>query len=323
MISIKRLEDERISKSKAHHYPVKLMGCHFVITAIDADPQKAWDAIRAGVREMQRIEMLISSWKESSETSKVNRNAGIQPVKVCKELWDLIFRSQRVSKLTSGAFDLSGTLSRYYWNFNRKENLMLPMSQIEELRALIDYRNIELNSDDATVFLLKKGMKIGFGGIGKGYAAHQAKIVMEAMGIRGGLINASGDLMCWGLPPGKDEWSINIPDPEDSNQSILDVSMPYGSLVTSGNYENYSLINGKRYSHIVDPRTGMPVIGISSVSVICPNPELGDALATAISVMGPEEGIALINRINGIECLVIDEKNQRHFSYNLNCAKAA
>ncbi len=310
-------------KAKAHHYPVKLMGCHFVLTAIDIDPQKAWDGIRAGVAEIERIEQLISSWRESSETSEINRNAGIRPVNVSCELWDLIDRSQRVSKLTAGAFDLSGTLSRYYWKFDGKENSMLAQWRIEELRSLIDYRLIELEKETKTVFLKKKGMKIGFGGIGKGYAAYRAQVVMREFGIRNGLINASGDLMCWGRPPEKEHWDIKIPDPDASRQSLLEVSIYHGSLVTSGDYEKYTMINGKRYAHIVDPRTGMPVTGLKSVSVICPNPELGDALATAISVVGAEDGIALINRLDGIECLVIDERNEMHVSKNLNCKRVA
>ena len=190
-----------ISKSKltAHHHSLKLMGCHFVLTAVDRDPQKAWDGIRAGVKEIERIEDLISSWKPTSQTSLVNRNSGITPVKVSLELFELIRRSLSISNLTSGAFDISGTLSRDYWHFDRGVHTMLDESDQSKLRSLIDYRNIELNEEQQTVFLNRKGMKIGFGGIGKGYAAYMAHKVMKSFGIRSGLINASGDLMCWGL----------------------------------------------------------------------------------------------------------------------------
>ena len=305
------------NKLKAHHHPVKLMGCGFVLTAVDADPQKAWDGIRAGVQEIERIEWLISSWSADSETTRINDNAGIAPVKVSKELFDLIARSISVSKITAGAFDISGTLSRYYWNFNKKENVWLPETQIVELRDLINYRLIELDETETTVFLRKKGMKIGFGGIGKGYAAYRAYQVMQEMGINNGLINASGDLMCWGKPPDKDHWSIQIPDPKDRNASLLEIAIPYGSVVTSGNYENYTLIDGVRYSHIVDPRTGRPVEAIKNVSVVCPNPELGDALATAISVLGAEEGVKLIDRLNGIECVITDKDDIVYYSEKL------
>lgn len=304
-------------KLKAHHHSMRLMGCHFVLTAVDGDPQRAWDAIRAGSAEIQRIEQLISSWSDTSETARINENAGIRTTTVSRELFDLIHRSMSVSNLTSGAFDISGTLSRYYWNFNGGINSFLPQSELFELRSLMDYRMIELDHNRSSVYLKARGMKIGFGGIGKGYAAYRAYEVMNAMGIKSGLINAAGDLMSWGRPPGADFWKINIPDPEDHANSILELSIPFGSVVTSGDYENFTLIDGERYSHIVDPRTGLPVKSLRSVTVMCPNPELGDALATAITVMGHHDGLALINRLDGVECLFIDETGAQHFSQGL------
>lgn len=310
---------ETITKpTKAHHHHVKLMGCSFVLTAVSANPQKAWDSLRAGVAEIERIEALISSWQPNSETSKINDNAGIEAVKVSSELFGLIERSLQVSKMTAGAFDISGTLSRYYWEFDGLENQLLPEEKIHELRDLINYKWIELDQNESSVFLKKKGMKIGFGGIGKGYAAHRAHLIMKSMGIENGLINASGDLMAWGNPPNRNGWEIKIPDPENRTNTLVQFTIPNGSVVSSGNFENYTLIDGVRYSHIIDPRTGMPIIKTKSVSVICPNPELGDALATAISVLGAEMGINLINRLNGIECMVIDSNNKIHYSTHLN-----
>ena len=305
-------------QTKAHHHPIKLMGCGFVITAIDDDPQRAWDAIRAGVKEIERIEDLISSWKDDSETTKINKHAGIAPVEISKELFELIRRSLKISTITSGAFDISGTLSRYYWQFDRQEHACLEKEKIHELRDLINYQLIELDEERSAVFLRKKGMKIGFGGIGKGYAAHRAQVVMKAFGIESGLINASGDLMCWGNALHKKNWTINIPHPNNRTEPLMEFDIPYGSIVSSGNHENYTLINGKRYSHIVDPRTGLPVKLIKNVSVISPNPEFADAMATAITVMGPDAGIQLVNRLNGVECIVIDEDDNIYYSNHLN-----
>ncbi len=299
---------------KAHHHPLKLMGCGFVLTAVDRSPQRAWDAIRAAEQEIIRIEQLISSWKDDSETAEINANAGKKAVQVSKELFDLIARSIKVSEITGGAFDISGTLARYYWNFNNEVNQMLSEAKIIELRDRINYRLIELDSDKQTVFLQKERMKIGFGGIGKGYAAHRAKQMMQSMGIQSGLINASGDLACWGTPPKREDWSINIPNPSKRDESLLRLFIPNGAVVTSGSSEHYTIIDGAHYSHIIDPRTGRPVKETKSVSVICPNPELADALATAISVMGAEAGIKLINRLNGIECIVIEADNTIHYS---------
>ncbi len=308
---------ESNGKLKAHHYQVKLMGCSFVVTAVSIDPQHAWDAIRAGVAEMERIEDLISSWKSDTYTAEINRNAGKRSVEVPRELYDLIERSIRVSRLTNGAFDICGTLSREYWTFDGKSHPGLPDAKIRELRDLMDYRKIQLNPERGSVFLEAEGMMIGFGGIGKGYAAFRAHKVMADMGIKSGLINASGDLMAWGTPPQGGGWEVMVRDPEDRDIPLLQFEIPWGSVVTSGNYENYTLIDGRRLSHIVDPRTGWPVEALKCVSVICPNPELGDALATAISVMGAEKGLAMVNRLNGIECLIIDKDNQQYFSNHL------
>lgn len=302
---------------KAHHHPCKLMGCGFVLTAVHADPQIAWDAIRAAETEIVRIERLVSSWKATSQTSMINRMSGVAPVVISKELYDLISRSIKISELTSGAFDISGTLSRYYWQFDKTERSSLDLQSLEELRYLMDYHNIDLDPQRQSVYLKKKGMKIGFGGIGKGYAAARAKKVMLEHGIASGLINASGDLVAWGNAPGQPDWNINIPHPDDRNRSLLTFSIPHGSVVTSGNFENYTLINGVKYSHIVDPRTAYPVRDVKHVSVISPDPEFADAMATAISVMGIKEGINVVNMLNGIECIMIDRHDKVHYSNHL------
>lgn len=306
-----------IGQIKAHHYPIKLMGCGFVLTAVDHSPQRAWDAIRAGVREINRIENRISSWKVDSETSRINRQAGKSPVKVSRELFQLIERSLKVSEISGGAFDISGNLSRYYWNFDQQAHEMLSENKIHELRDRINYRLIQLDAEAQTVFLQKEGMSIGFGGIGKGYAAYRASQIMQELGVASGLINASGDLMAWGQPPGKNGWDIHIPDPQNREHSLLQFSIPNGSIVTSGSFENYTLIDGKRYSHIIDPRTGLPVDCTKNVSIVCPNPEFADALATAVSVLGAEEGIRLIDRLNGVEGIVIDQADRVFYSKSL------
>ena len=302
---------------KAHHHPTKIMGCGFVITAVHEDPQVAWDAIRAAEDEMKRIENLISSWQEESQTSAINRAAGTEAIEVCDELYALIARSQKISQLTCGAFDLSGTLARYYWVFDKQNHTWLDEAEISKLSGLIEYRNIVMDEDAKTVFLKEEGMKIGFGGIGKGYAAQQAKQVMQAVGIEDGLINASGDLLCWGNPPKASSWNIKIPDPRDRQVELLKIGIDEGSVVTSGSFENYTLIDEVRYSHIINPRTGVPVTHTKNVSVICPDAEFGDAMATALSVLPIEEGLGLVNQMNGIECIIIDAQDQIHFSHQL------
>lgn len=305
-------------KVKAHHHAVKLMGCGFVFTAVSDDPQIAWDGIRAAVAEVIRIENMISSWKTNSFTSVVNRQSGIAPVKVPLELIKLVERSIKVSDLTQGAFDITGTLARDYYQFDGKQHAPLSHEQLEALRERMDYRLIQVDRSNGTLYLKKEGMKIGFGGIGKGYAAERAKAVMEAMGVKSGMVNASGDLKCWGNPPNKSGWEIYLPDPDDRSKPLLFLTIPNGSIVTSGNHENFTLVNGKHLSHIVCPRTALPVVALQTVSVICPDAELGDALATGLTVLGAHKGLDLVNRLPGVECVLIDADNHRFFSHHLS-----
>jgi thiamine biosynthesis lipoprotein len=170
----------------------------FEITAIATDSTKAWQGVQAAVSEIIRIEKLISSWDSLSQTSAINRMAGIQPVKVSHELFALIKRSLKISRLTLGAFDISYASMDKIWQFDGSMTTLPAPEQVAASVAKVGYQNIVLNENDTTVFLKLPGMKIGFGAIGKGYAANRAKVVMTALNIQSGLVNAGGDLLCWG-----------------------------------------------------------------------------------------------------------------------------
>jgi thiamine biosynthesis lipoprotein len=160
-------------------------------------------------------------------------------------------------------------------------------------------------------------MKIGFGAIGKGYAANKALEVMSKMGLTGALVNASGDLITWGKDEDGKDWKIGISNPKEKDKIFSWLSIGETAVVTSGNYEKFVTFNGKRYSHIIDPRTGYPVSGLSSVTIICPNAELADALATSVFVLGKEKGLELINKLNGIECILVTDDQKMLTSSNL------
>ena len=293
------------------------MGSRFELTAIAADTAQARAAVAAGIAEIARIEALISSWQPTSQTSAINRAAGRAPVKVSLELYLLISRAIKVSKLSDGAFDISFAAVDRIWTFDgRAYHKPHPDSVLASV-ANIGYRHILLDRTDTTVYLARPGMKIGFGAIGKGYAANRARRVMQDMGIRAGLVNAGGDLISWGAPPGRAAWGINIADPEDATRSLGWLQTNEMAVVTSGDYERYCLIDGERYAHIVDPRTGMPVRGVQSVTIVCPDAELADALATTVFVMGVADGIALIDRLRGVECLIVDDKGDVFHSKQL------
>lgn len=297
---------------------LKLMGSRFELTAVADNEQQAWDAINAGIKEIERIEALISSWNNKSQTSKINYNAGIRPVQVDKELYDLIFRTKKVSKLTNGAFDISFASMDKIWKFDGSMQQMPDDEIVQKAKANINYQNILLAPQKQSVFLKVAGMKIGFGAIGKGYAANRAKAIMQAMpGIKGGVVNASGDLATWGLSNTKEGWLINITNPKDKELALGWLQINGLAVVTSGDYERFVEFDGKRYAHIIDPRTGYPTTGIKSVTLICPDAELADALATAVFVLGKEKGLDLVNRLQKTECLVVTDEDEILTSNNL------
>jgi thiamine biosynthesis lipoprotein len=183
---------------------------------------------------------------------------------------------------------------------------------------LINYRNIILDGKRGTVFLKEKGMRIGFGGIGKGYAAEQAKKIMVAMGVESGIVNASGDLAVWGYQPDGAPWTIGIVDPNARDCIFSYLNVTNMAVATSGNYEKYAVIGGKRYSHTINPRTGLPVSGIKSVTILCPNAEFADAIATPVMIMGIRAGLDLVDQIKNVEAILIDDNDRIYHSANLH-----
>ncbi len=300
---------------------LKLMGSRFEITVVANDSNQAHELIDTAVAEITRIEKLISSWDENSQTSEINRNAGIRPVKVDVELFDLIERAISISKLTDGAFDISYASMDRIWKFDGSMKVMPSAEDIAASVSKVGFQNIILDKTNSTVFLKLEGMKIGFGAIGKGYAADKAKDLLITKGASSGIINASGDMNIWGKQPNGKEWKVAITNPMDRNKVFALLPITNGAVVTSGNYEKYVTLNGKKYSHIIDPRTGYPSTGIISVTVFAPKAELADALATSVFVMGKEVGLDRINQLPKIECIIIDDEGNILKSKNIKIDK--
>lgn len=298
---------------------IKLMGNHFEFSVVSDKDAWASECIDEGIREVQRIEQLLTTFRESSQTNQVNAKAGVEPVAVDAEVFNLIERSLKISALTQGAFDITyGSIDKRLWNF---DTAMTSLPDPETARAsvrLINYQNVLLDREHYTVFLKHKGMRIGFGGIGKGYAADCARKVMMRAGAANGIVNAAGDLTVWGTQPNGNPWTIGIADPDSKDLPFGSVILSDTSVATSGNYEKFAIIEGRKYSHTIDPRTGLPVSGIKSVTTISHSAELADAMATPVMVMGIKAGLNLINQLPGIACMIIDEHNTVYTSKNIN-----
>ena len=301
---------------------MRLMGNHFELSVVGNREDWALARIAAGVKEIQRIERLLTTFSDDSETNLINRNAGIAPVRVSQEIFDLIARSNRLSQVTQGAFDITyGSIDKRLWNFDPSMTSLPDAKTARKLVRLINYKNIVLDRAATTVMLKEVGMRIGFGGIGKGYAAEKAKAAMRAMDVQAGVVNASGDLCAWGHQPDDKPWSIGIVDPDAPETVIGILDITDMAVATSGNYEKFTLIDGKRYSHTINPRTGLPVTGIKSVTVVCPYAEIADAMATPVMVMGVEAGMDLINQLDHVEAVVIDDAGRVYFSNHIQLIK--
>jgi thiamine biosynthesis lipoprotein len=297
----------------------RLMGNTFEITVVGYDEPWANGKIDLAIAEIRRIEKLLTTFDDNSQTNQINDYAGICPVKVDKEVFGLVQRSIRISNVTDGAFDITyGSLDKRLWNFDKTLTQLPDAVTAKEMVKLINYRNIILDEKNCTVMLKEKGMRIGFGGIGKGYAAEMAKALLMKEGVRGGIVNASGDLTTWGLQANQQPWTIGITSPNNTLVPFSYMNITDMAIATSGNYEKFVMIGGKKYSHTINPKTGLPVTGIKSVTIISPNAEIADAMATPVCIMGVRAGINLINQIPQLGCIIVDDHDKIYTSKNIH-----
>ena len=287
-----------------------LMGSRFKITLVDIDSISVEKNINKAIDEMVRIEHLISDWKPTSQVSQINQNAGIKPVKVDQEVIELTKRALYFSNLTEGAFDISFAAMDKIWKFDGSMEEIPTSSAIKKAIEKIGYQHIIINEKDSTIFLEKPGMKIGFGSTGKGYAADKAREIMQNLGINAGIIDASGDMTTWGNQLDEKPWRIGITNPFNRNKMADILSLKNAAVTTSGDYEKFVMIDGKRYSHIINPKTGMPSTGLTGVTVIGPNAEMCNGFSTSIMVLGKKKGLALINQQKDYAALLITDEGK-------------
>ena len=285
---------------------LELMGSEFEFTLVVPNEEIGYINIEEAASEIERIENMISSWNPESETSLINDNAGISPVKVSDELFKLIQRSIQISEITDGAFDISYGPLNELWKFDGTMQYLPTPEEISDCVEKVGYKEIQLNTAEKSVFLKKKGMKLAFGGIGKGYAADRVKELLVSKGVIAGMINASGDITTWGTKATGDKWLIGIENPGWKKNIFTWIPIVESSVSITDNYKQYVSVNGKRYSHIIDPRTGYPITGIDKVTVLAKTSELCDALATAVVILGKEKGLAMIDQLGGTEVIIAD-----------------
>ena len=297
------------------------------ITVLSHSPDKAKEAIDAGFAEIKRLEALLNYYSTDSEITAINNNAGKSPVKVSKETLDIIAKALAIAEATGGAFNPTIGPVMKLWEFSRQETEHpLPSGQIiSETLKLVDYSRININEADSEIFLMDKGMEIDLGGIAKGYAADKAIGTIRAAGVSSALVSIAGDIKGTGLKIDNKPWRVGVQDPrskssesqEKEYEIITTINLSDKAISTSGDYQRFFFKDGKRYHHIIDPRTGYPTeSSLISVSVMASEGYMADGLSTGIFILGPERGIDLLESMH-LDGIIVDKDKRVYITENL------
>ncbi|MHC4990673.1 MAG: FAD:protein FMN transferase [Planctomycetota bacterium] len=290
-------------------FTADIMSSPISVTAPEATGDEAAEIVFEIFRE---IDATMSEWKPTSPLSAVNEAAGRDAVPVPEALRALIRRGIEIGERTDGAFDITWAALWGLWDFKASEPEVPKAEDIEERVALVDFRRVVVDDDAGTVALPEHGMLIGLGGIAKGHALDRAAAALRERGFDSFLISAAGQMMLGGLR-GDRPWRIGIRDPRggpDEYFAFLEVNDV--SVSTSGDYERFFELDGVRYHHILDPRTGRPSRGLRSATVVCADATLADALSTALMILGPKRGLALVDAWDGVEAVLVDHEGDVH-----------
>ena len=294
------------------------MGTVFEVSVYVANKYEAEEAFNDVFKEINRLDYLMSNYKEESELSKVNKNAASEPTTCDNELAYVIEQSLQYSDITDGAFDITiGPLMKK-WGFFKEQGRVPNKEELKSVLESVSYKNIVIGEEVKkslfrdpsilkTISFKHSGTQIDLGGIGKGYAVDMAIRVLKGNGINSALINFAGNIYAYGTPPGKDSWVIGLQHPRKSEWLLGSFEIRDKAVSTSGDYEKFFTIDGERYSHIIDPGTGSPVKGIVCVTIVTDNATRADALSTGVFVLGLDKGMDLIEKLSDVEGIIIYE----------------
>jgi thiamine biosynthesis lipoprotein len=290
----------------------EVMGTFARVVAVAAGSNTAKKCIEAAFAEIEMVDRLMSKYKNDSEISELNQDGFRRAVKVSESTYEVLQRSIEFSELTCGAFDVTVGPLVDLWHSAEEVNSLPADAELQQARSKVGYDKLILDANETSVRFAVEGMRVDLGGIAKGYAIDKAVEAMRKGGAVGGMVIIGGEIQCFGLPPaGQKNWRIGLQDPDkakdgfDAGTPLLVLHLTDAAIATSGHYRRFVTIGGKRYSHIVDPESGHSNESLASVTIICPSSTDADALATAVSVMGKEKGLALIETIPQTEAILI------------------
>src|SRR3990170_3593691 len=304
---------ESISDIKLLNQTRMIMGTFAEVSIYSSDEKTAGKAIEGALDEMERMDRIMSNYKNDSELSKVNKKAAKSPVPCNAELLDVIEQSQYYSELSGGAFDITVSPIVALWGFFSEKGHVPPDKEIEKVLPAVSYRNIVINKSNdtkkpATIIFKNTQTQIDLGAIGKGYAVDKALEIIRKFGISNGCINLGGNIYVLGTPPGKNAWKIGVQHPRNSGEILGYLELKNEATATSGDYERFFEFNGKRYSHIINPQTGRPVSGTIATTIVAPTGTAVDALSTLVFVLGREKGMELIKKIPNADAMIAYEE---------------
>jgi thiamine biosynthesis lipoprotein len=276
------------------------MGTRFEIIVYARDKETAGKAAKDAFARAAELNRIMSDYQSTSELMRLCAKAGGPAVKVSGELFFVLARAQKVARESDGAFDVTvGPVVRL-WRRARQTKRLPDPDKLKAARALVGYHNVVLDDKARTVKLLKPGMRLDLGGIAKGYAADEMLKVLARHGLTRALVAAGGDIAVKEAPPGKAGWSIAIAAVDPKKEKPGKLVLANAAVSTSGDAEQYVEIDGKRYSHIVDPRTGIGLVGRMSATVVAPDGITSDSLTKVVAVLGPKKGFAIIDKYRGV-----------------------
>ncbi len=291
-----------------------IMGTAVRVELWHEDPRKGAEMVEEVMNELHRIDALMSTYKEDSEISAVNRDAARSPVRVSDELAKLVVRSLEMSRLTGGAFDLTYASAGYLYDFRARQRPQA--GQIEEALEAIDFRLVEVDADHSTIAFRRNGVRIDLGGIAKGYAVERGAAILRRNGIEHGIVTAGGDSRIVGDRRGK-PWVVGVRHPRDKQRVITRMPLRDEAISTSGDYERFFEEDGVRYHHIIEPATGRSASAVYSVTIIGPDATMTDGLSTSVFVLGVEAGLSLLEKLPEYEGVIVDNSAAMHYTSGL------
>jgi FAD:protein FMN transferase len=280
------------------------MGSGLEIEVFGPDQAVCDRAVEEARAEIDRLDRMMTDWKAQSPLMDINRAAGEKAVQVPPELLFIVERSLRMSELTEGAFDISFAGAGKLWNWRAPDPVVPSAEAVKASLENVGWRGIAVDAAAKTVRLSKPGMRIGLGAIAPGYAGDLAMAKIRALGIKDACVNMSGDVLLSGRKEGA-PWNVALTHPRKKGETLLVLPVSNAAVSTSGDYERYFEKDGKRYCHILDPRTGYPADRCQSVTIVAPNLAFADGLATGVFVLGPEKGLSLVEKLEGVHAVIV------------------